>query len=443
MTPSDTRSLADTLDLGISRMRAAGCSGTVAVSGSDGWEVLVREGKPEVVTSITGRIVQTTVYLGDGRIGGMSTGDCSESGVQQAVATAAGLAQVGDPDAWSQITPLEECGLAEDPDIDDPEWAAFTPQLGIDLVIRGERAARACDPRVRLSESCRAHARRSSWMMASTTGMCVESHGTSTGMSISAIAQQGAERQAGERGTYARRWRELRSPEAVGREAGTRAFSKFGWKRTSTGAKRVILDYACASDFLSVLAGSLEGDAVVQRQTWCQDRRGSTLASPIVSVIDHPLLRRGPGSRRCDRDGVRSRPVQVISKGRLEHFLVSGYAARRIGHPYTGHQEGASNLRIQVGAAHLDDLVREARNGLLVTEFNGWGVDLTSGTFSRGISGYAIEDGRLTHPVQEATVAGNLSELWAGIRGVGNDPDLEQAISSPSLLLDGFTVAGS
>lgn len=192
-----------------------------------------------------------------------------------------------------------------------------------------------------------------------------------------------------------------------------------------------------------MLAESLLGDAIFQRQSWCQGRRGGLLASPLVTVIDDPLLRRGPGSRRCDRDGVRSRPVDVLTTGILEHYLVSGYAARRIGHPYTGHQGGASNLRLRVGSASQDDLVREAGTGLLVTEFNGWAVDITSGTFSRGVSGFAIEDGRLTNPVQEVTVAGKLSDLWGGIRGVGNDPDPELAISSPCLLLEGFTVAGS
>ena len=161
MISSDHLSLADALDLGLSCMRAEGCTGTVAVTGSDGWEVLVREGQAEVIKSNTRRLIQATVYADDGRIGTMSSGNCTGNGIRHAVTTAADLAQVGDPDAWSRITPIGESGMAEDPDIDDPEWTAFTPELGIALAIRGEKAARATDPRVRLTESCKAHAHRS------------------------------------------------------------------------------------------------------------------------------------------------------------------------------------------------------------------------------------------------------------------------------------------
>ena len=402
----------------------------------------VREGRAETVKSTTTRGVHVTVYAPGGRTGSMASGDCSSAGIHAAVRTAAELAAYGDPDPWSTTAPVEESGLAEDPEIDDPAWGEFTPEHGIALLIAGEAAARASDPRITLSDFCSASASRSRWLMASTTGIEVGGSQASAGYSIVAIAQAGGERQMGWKGARRRRWRDLRSPVQIGQEAGGKAVAKFGWRRLSSGTVPVVLDRDSASDFLGLLARSLGGESIYRRQSWCVDRRGSLIASPLVHIVDNPHLRQGLGSRRCDHDGVRSRRVPVIIAGRLEHYLVSGYAARRLGHPYTGHGAGASNLHLQPGAATQDDLVRDAGHGLLVSGWNGWGVDLTAGTFSRGAAASAIENGRLSHPVQEVTLAGRLTDLWAGVRAIGNDPDLEHAVSSPCLRIDGFTVGG-
>jgi len=139
---------------------------------------------------------------------------------------------------------------------------------------------------------------------------------------------------------------------------------------------------------------------------------------------------------------VRSRPLTVVDHGRLSSLLVDSYAARRLGHPSTGHAGGISNLRMDAGAASPTDLLRDMGRGLLVTGFNSCGVDLTSGHLSRGAWGFWVEGGRIVHPVQEVTIAGRLPELWHGVRAVGNDPesDPENAIHCPSLLVDGFSI---
>jgi PmbA protein len=166
------------------------------------------------------------------------------------------------------------------------------------------------------------------------------------------------------------------------------------------------------------------------------------VASPLITVVDDPLIPRALGSRPCDGEGVRSRLTSVIEKGRLASFLVGGYSARRLKHPYTGHEGGTSNLRLLPGESSLDDLLRQMGTGLLVTKFNAGGVDLPSGSLSKGASGFWVENGAIVHPVQEITVAGNLKDLLRNIRAVGNDPMQQTSVSSPSLLLEGVTVGG-
>jgi len=443
MSAAEALSVDDAVALGLSCLRQAGCAGGFSVSAADGWEVKVRDGRAETVTSTTSRSLHVTVYAAEGRTGAMASGDCSPAGIRAAVGTACELAAFGDPDPWSTTAPVEESGLAQDPDIDDPDFRDFTPEQGIALVASGEQASRAADPRVCMSDYCNASASRHTSAMVSTTGVRVDNAHARSEFAVVAIAKQGEERQISWRGTSAHRWSDLRPPAIIGQEAAAKVVGKFGWKRAATGPAAVVLDRDSASVFLNLLAWSLSGDAIFRRQSWCLERLGSQLASALVSIVDDPHVLRGPGSRRCDHDGVRSRRVSVLADGRLENYLVSGYAARRLGHPYTGHSAGPSNLRLRPGSASQDDLVREAGTGLLVTDWNGWGVDLTAGTFSRGASGFAIEQGRITHPVQEVTLAGRLADLWTGVRGVGNDPDPEQGVASPCLLIDGFTIGGS
>ena len=209
----------DAVALGLSCLRQAGCAGGFSVSAADGWEVKVRDGRAEMVKSTTSHSLHVTVYASEGRTGSMASGDCSPAGIRAAVGTACDLAAVGDPDPWSTTAPVEESGLAQDPDIDDPDFSQFTSEQGIALVARDEQAARDADPRVCMSDYCSASAQRSSSAMVSTTGVRVDNAHARSGFGIVAIAKQGEERQISWRDTSAHRWRDLRPPTIVGQKA--------------------------------------------------------------------------------------------------------------------------------------------------------------------------------------------------------------------------------
>jgi PmbA protein len=335
--------------------------------------------------------------------------------------------------------------LAEgDLDLDDPHYADLDREALLRRVIEAERIALASDPRVTNAHRSSVHAGRAESWYASTDSVFVRRAGTSAGYSVVVVAQDASgERQTGGYGTRSRHLADLKSPDTVGREAGNRAVRHFGWKPAPTGRFPVLYDREVASEFLGVLASATAGGSIYRGSSFMAGKLGETVASTAVTVIDDPLIPRGLGSRNCDSEGVRARRLTLVDAGRLSSYLVSSYAARRLGHAYTGHDSGCSNLRLVPGTASQADLLRELGTGLLVQDLHGFGIDLASGTYSKGVSGFWVENGIVTHPVQEATIAGNLKELWPGIRRVGNDPLDEHAISSPSLLIDGFTIAGT
>lgn len=431
------------IDLALAELKAAGVAGEVAAGRSEEWSAQIRLGAIETVQSAVTRGLRITAYAAGNRSATTTTADTDPAAVRRCAAKAVELAQWADPDPYAGLPPAQECGLAgPDLNADDPAYGGLDRDALVATVIAAERAAFAVDPRVRNGHRSSVRAARGQHWYASTDGVLVERAGTRYGYSVVVVAEDGGEKQTGGWGTRARRLDRLRSAESVGREAGSRAVRGFGWRRMPSGPCPVLFDREVASELLDTLASAVMGGAVYRGSTFLAKGLGGMVASPAVTVVDDPLVPDALGSRPCDGEGVRSRRVAVVEQGRLASFLVNAYAARRLAHPFTGHDGGTSNLLLQPGSASRDDLLRELGDGLYVTDLHGFGIDLASGTYSKGASGFRVEGGRLTHPVQEVTIAGNLRDLLPGIRAVGDDPLDEASTSAPSLLIDGFTVGG-
>ena len=437
-------SMRSAVDHAVDELKKREATGEVSGGYREDWKAEIRLGQVETVQGSTTRGLRITAYGDSKRSGTTSISEIDIAAVHAAAAKAVELSRYGDPDQWAGLPPRGECGVAGgDLDLDDPGYAKLDREALLRQVIEAEKIALASDPRITNAHRSSVHAGRSEHWYASTDGVFVHRTGTTAGYSVVVVAQDaGGERQSGGYGTYARRVSALKDAGTVGREAGTRAVRHFGWKPAPTGRFPVLYDQDVASELLGGLASAVAGSAIYRGSSYLAGRLGDAVASPVVTVSDDPLIPGALGSRPCDGEGVRARRLTLIDAGRLATYLVGGYAARRLAHPYTGHDGGCSNLRLAPGKATRADLLRELGTGLLAQELHGFGVDLASGTYSKGVSGFWIENGAIAHPVQEATIAGNLMELWQGIRLVGDDPLDESAISSPSLLIDGFTIAG-
>ncbi len=432
------------IDLALDALKSRGCAGYVGASTRDEWSADVRLGHVETIESAATRGLRVTALGAGNRVATCTTADISPAAVRAIAERAAELVAYADEDPYGGLPPASERGIADiDLRTDDAAFAGLDREDLAKAAIVAEATAMAHDPRVSNSHRSGASASRTRSWYGTSDGTRIENAGTRFGYHVVVVAQDGAgERQTGAWGTSARSLAALKPPTAVGAEAGRRAVQGFGWKTVPSGRARVLLHRDVASQLLGIIGGAIGGGAIYRGSSFLSAALGTDVASDVVTIIDDPLLPGELGSRRCDGEGVRSRRLAVIERGRLASFMVDGYAARRLKHPYTGHDGGPSNLRLAPGAATWDDLVRELGTGLIVTQFHGFGVDLAAGTISKGASGFWVADGRVQHPVQEVTVAADLRELLKGIRAVGDDPLGESPTASPSLLIDGFTIGG-
>jgi PmbA protein len=223
----------------------------------------------------------------------------------------------------------------------------------------------------------------------------------------------------------------LLDAEAVGLEAARRTLAKLGSRKVATCQVPAVFAPEAARTLLGQLAAVVSGGAVWRKSSYLAAREGTVVASPLVTVVDHPLLPRAPGSRPFDGEGLAARPNVVVSQGVLRTFLCDVYSARKLGRRSTGS-----------GKTEAAELERVSQ-GLYVTDLMGFGFNPVTGDWSQGANGFWIDNGSRVHPVSEITISINFDDLWKSIDGVGDDLDTRSSVQSPSLRVSSITVAGT
>jgi PmbA protein len=201
-----------------------------------------------------------------------------------------------------------------------------------------------------------------------------------------------------------------------------------------------------------MLAGCVMGSAIWRKSSYLVGREGTPVASPLVTIVDNPLLKRATGSRPYDGEGLASRKNVVVDKGVLQTFLCDSYSARKLGRKSTGNAArggsagvscSTTNFILEPGSDTNEAIVKGTKQGLYVTEMMGFGFNAVTGDFSRGASGFWIENGELAYPVSETTISLNVDELWKRIDALGSDLDLRTATAAPTIRVGKMTVAGA
>jgi PmbA protein len=238
----------------------------------------------------------------------------------------------------------------------------------------------------------------------------------------------------------------------VGEEAARRTLAKLGPRKPATQEIPVIFDPDAGRSILGLLGSCITGGAVWRKSSYLAEREGSVIASDLVTVVDDPLIKRGPGSRPFDGEGLLSRRNVVVQSGVLKMFLLDSYSGRKLDRPSTGNASrgssagvGASttNLLLQPGSLSVEQLMADTDRALYVTGMMGFGFNAVTGDFSRGASGFWIEKGQRVHPVDEVTISLNLDDLLKGIDAVADDLDLRTSIAAPTFRVKSMTLAGS
>jgi PmbA protein len=270
------------------------------------------------------------------------------------------------------------------------------------------------------------------------------------GLSVSPVAAENGEMQRDYWYTAARHRAALEAPEAIGRIAARRALRRLGARKVKTIEVPVIFDPDTAATLVRAIAGAASGPSLYRRASFLLDRLGKKIAAPSVNVVDDGLIPRALGSRPFDGEGLATRRTVVVGQGVLESYLLDSYSARKLGLRSTHHasRDGSgvgvstTNLMLQPGTATPEALIRSVKNGFYVTELIGFGINGVTGDFSKGAAGLWIENGELTYPVAEVTVAGNLLEMLGAIEGIGNDLVMRDRTVAPTVLIGRMVVAG-
>lgn len=421
--------------------------------------VKVRRGEPELVQEAQSKGLGLRVFR-DHRSAVTYTSDLSPAGLRRFVRDTVELSRLAEPDELNELparadlippgTALPELGL----------WDDHTVSVKADGAIERARAAEAAalgySSRVTNSDgaSFDRNTGFSAFACADRAGLAFSgaSRGTYQSLAVEALCDdEGGKKRNATYWTAGRFLAELLDPEAVGREAGRRAVSKLGSDKIPTAELPVVFDPDVARALLRTLAGVISGGAIYRKSSYLLGREGTEVASPLITIVDDPLIPRAPGSRPFDGDGLRVRRNVVVEAGVLRTYLLDTYSARKLGRQSNGcagrgvggsPHVTTSNFILEAGTSDPAQIVGEIERGLYVTDMMGFGFNPVTGDFSRGAGGFLIEQGKLTRPVSEVTISANFDELLRRIDAVGSDLDRRSSTMAPTLRVARMTVAG-
>lgn len=408
---------------------------------SRGLSVSVRKGEVESVQFQRDRDLSLTVYFGQ-RTGSASTTELTPAALARTVEAACAIARAGGEDP---CVGLADPALmaTEFPDLDLNHPWDLTAEQAVELARNCEAAAFAADQRVTQSEGASVDTRQALHLYANSNGFFGARDSTDHSIGCAAIAVEGEAMQLGHWYTTARAASDLQAVDAVGRKAGERAAARLGARGIATRTAPVLFPAEVARGLFGHFIGAISGGALYRRASFLLDKLGQPVFAARVNARQLPLLPRAAASSAYDQEGVATSERQLIDQGRLGGYLLGSYSARKLGLTSTGNAGGMFNLVVEpTFDGGLEALAREMGSGLIVTDLMGQGVNLVTGDYSRGASGFWVENGAIAYPVQEVTIAANLAAIYRGIQAIGNDIDTRGGIRCGSVLVEAMTVAG-
>jgi PmbA protein len=446
--PLDYRDLATHL---LKKARAHGADAAdVLVSEGSEFSVTLRKGEIETLKESGSKALGIRVFVGR-RSANSFTSDFTPAALDVLVQETVAMAKVTGEDPAAGLPDETTTPPEMDLGLYDPRIAAVPTAERIDRARRAEAAAFAVSPAITNSQGATFSSGEGSVVLANTLGFVGAHRGSSVSLSVVPVAEKDGVMERDYWYSSTRALEDQLSPEEIGRVAAERTLRRLGARQVETCEVPVVFDRETAAELLGHLFSAMSGYSVFRNATFLKDRLGEAVASPLLTVVDDPHRRRGLGSRPFDGEGLPTRRLVPLEKGVLRHFICDTYSARKIGARSTGSARrgvaggpsvGASNLYVEAGTTTPEEILGGVARGLYVTDLIGFGVDLVSGDFSQGASGHWIEDGRLVHPVNEVTIAGNLKQMLMDVDAVGSDLDFHSSISAPTLRLKKMTVSG-
>ena len=424
------------------RCRAKGASEVDVGVGVDvGLSVSVRLGEVESIEHNRDRGLSLTVYFGK-RKGSASTADLNPDSIEKTIEHACAIARHTEEDPCNGLADADLLAH-EFADLDLWHPWDITTEEATELALRCEEAGRSFDPGISNSEGATVQVASSLAVGATSHGFFSRERDTRHMISTALLAED----EAGMQRDY---WYEsVRSAEdfsdvaSIGRKAAERTLARLGARRIGTRQCPVLFAPEVARSLIGHFISAVSGGALYRKASFLVDHLGKPVFPDFMQIVERPHLRRGQASANFDSEGVATRDSDLIANGRLTRYVLGSYSARKLGLRSTGNAGGVHNLIVSTGKDDFAALLKRMDSGLVVTELMGQGVSLLTGDYSRGASGFWVENGQIVHAVEEITIASNLRDMFANIVTIGSDVDTRSHVLTGSILLERMTVAGA
>ncbi len=448
--PSNLQQLAQ--DVVRRALRAGATDAEVVVREGDEFSTLVRLGQVETLKESGSRGIGLRVFAG-ARTASTSSSDFSTEGLDLLVSGAMGLVRITSEDPFAGLPETGAFGqLTADLDLYYDDVYSLPAAERIEYARRAEAAALAADTRVQNSDGGSFDAATGHRILVNSRGFAGEYRRSYCSLSAMPIAQ--AEEGGMQRDYWysvARTLGRLESPESIGAEAARRTLRRLHARRVPTQRVPIVFAPETARSIVGHIFEAANGDSIYRGASFWANQLGQKVASSSITVVDDGTMRGGFGTMPFDGEGLPTRRTTVIEQGVLKNYLLNTYTARKLNMQSTGNASrgltgnpgiGAGNLFLENGSISPRELLGDVKSGLYVTGLMGFGVNMVTGDYSRGATGLWIENGELAYAVEEITVAGNLKEMLNNITAFANDLEFRGSIASPTLRIDGMTIAG-
>jgi PmbA protein len=406
-----------------------------------------RLGKPEMLERSESQDLGLRVFIGK-RQASVSSTDPSPKALAEAVEHAIAMARIAPEDKFCGIADADAIARAF-PDLDLHDPGEPSPESLEARARAAEDTARAV-PGITNSEGAESSWSQSEIVIAASNGFAGRYVRSGHGVSVSVIAGEGTAMETDYDYASSVHGADLEDAALVGRRAGERTVRRLNPRKAETAKVPVVFEPRVAASLVSHLAGAISGPSIARKSSFLKDRMGQQILANGLQVIDDPLKPRGLRSRPFDGEGIAAKRLALVEDGVLKSWLLDLASARQLGLTTTGHaargtagppSPSATNLYLATGKLSPEELMADIASGFYVTSLMGQGINMVTGDYSRGASGFWILNGRFAYPVSEVTVAGNLKDMYLKMTPA-NDLEFRTAVNAPTIRIEGMTVAG-
>lgn len=382
-----------------------------------------------------------SVYVGEKK-GTASTADLSKEALELTVEKAIQIAKHTNDDKYSGLAEAELMVKApKDLELYYPQ--PLDTEQGIALALEAESAAFEVDSRVGLSDGCTFNANLGARVYGNTHGVNVGYPSSRYGLTSVMIAQEGDDMQRDYAYTVSREFSDLDSPVNIGKQSALNAASRLGSRKLNTMNVPVLFHKELAPGFFGHLVSAISGGSLYRKSSFLMDSINTQILPDWFNIYERPHLKKGLASSAFDNEGVETHDMDIVTNGVLNHYLLASYSARRLGLISNGHAGGIHNWLVDDTGESEEELLRKMGTGLYVTELMGHGVNMVTGDYSRGASGFWVENGNIQYPVHEITIASNLKDMFKNVVAIGADKEMRSSVQTGAILLEKMAIAGN